>query len=83
MPSVWHLLIPNVFFHLSYHSHCPHAFDCPHGRTCHSFLENVQDVGLSGSELAFHVGELAELQAALQMTLSCCFLLSVTCVWDG
>lgn len=36
---------PMCFFHLPYSLHHPHAFACPHGRTCHSFLENVQGRG--------------------------------------
>lgn len=45
--------------------------------------ERPGGVGLSDSELAFHVGGLAELHAALRMTLACHSLLSMACVWDG
>lgn len=46
MPSVWLLLAPICFFHLPHNLHHPHAFDCSHGRTCHSFLENIQGGGV-------------------------------------
>lgn len=37
---------PMCFLHLPYDLHQPHAFECPHGGTCHSFLENIQDSGV-------------------------------------
>lgn len=41
-------------------------------------------MGLSGSEFAFHVGELVQSQAVLPVTLPCHSLLSMTCAWlDG
>lgn len=41
-------------------------------------------MGLSGSEFAFHVGELVPSQAALPVTLPCHSLLSMTHGWpDG
>jgi hypothetical protein len=57
----------------------PPCFGCPHGVTVSHSWRMSRTVELSGSEFSFHVGGLAEIQAALLVTLSCQSLLSMTC----